>query len=185
MGLTEGGESDILLASESIAGIKHIPITDEVIRSVPKIDLFDDDMVNQKIHDSIVDLLTEVQTLPPWTEGARSIPLDLTAEIKKSIGDFGEGTVIIPKLDVPYVSIHNHCSWGTFSGDDIRRFVASENEKIIGVIGHNGELYWLEKSKDFNRITFQRLFCDIAYKPDYEQTILREAEKYGFRYYKS
>ena len=76
-------------------------------------------------------------------------------------------------------------SGGTFSGGDIRRFVASENEKNIGVIGHNGELYWLEKSKDFNWITFQRQVFDIAYSPDYEQTILREAEKYGFRYYKS
>lgn len=128
---------------------EHISITAESINSVGKPDIFSDDELNERVQNMCKDLLSESSDDPPFTERAYSISLKelqgKAENISKAKGDDSDGTVNIPSLNEPYISIHNHPSGGTFSGKDVKNFLLDGKEKAMIVVGNNGAVYLMVK----------------------------------------
>lgn len=162
---------------------KGIEITDEIIRNISEINIFKDKAVNKAVQENAKALLTEAKKHAVGTEIACIIPLDLKDKVQMVIGEEEAYTVEIPEIGEKNVTIHNHPSGETFSGRDIRKFVVSENSKAMYVIGNNGKWYALRKNDDFNWMQFQIKTIAIEDDPNFNQIILKEAEKYGFTYY--
>ena len=159
------------------------PVTDEAINSIPEINEFDSKELNQAVHDSCKQILLDVRDDPPGTEATVSISLDTKIKSEVQKGNPGEGTVKDIPLNVPYVSIHNHASGETFSNRDISKFAANEKARALCVVGNNGKVYLLQKTKTFNWIHFGIETVGIDDSPDYALKVIKGAEKYGLRYY--
>lgn len=160
------------------------PTSEEIINSVPEITAFDSEELNHVVHTSCKDILMAIKDDIPGTEATISISLDLTQKSEIQKGEPGAGTVNPIRMNVPYVSIHNHASGDTFSDRDIRKFVVDTNAKAICVIGNNGRIYILQKNKDFNWIQFGIKTHTIDDDYNYNLQVLRGADKYGLQYYK-
>lgn len=169
---------------------EHITITEETINAVPKSDIFEDDEMNQRVHDMCKALLTECIDDPPFTERAYSIALsDLRngeAEPVKTKGEDGEGTVNIPSLDEPYISIHNHPSGETFSTIDIERFFNNKNAVIVVVVGNNGNVYTMSKDGSKANTTsaypYLKAYSMGYIKAESDADFYKGLMKYGIEY---
>ena len=130
------------------------PTSDEIINSVPDITAFDSEELNHAVHTSCKDILMSIKDDIPGTEATISISLDLTQKSEIQKGEPGAGNITPIKMDVPYVSIHNHASGETFSIADLMIFHDDPNCKSIVVIGNNSNLYILKKNANFNSTDF-------------------------------
>ena len=167
----------------------HIPITTESISSVAKPDIFSDDELNVRVQNMCKDLLNESSDDPPFTERAYSVTLKElqgnAKNISKAKGGDGEGTVIIPSLDEPYISIHNHPSGETFSGKDVREFLLNRNMKAFIVIGNNGEMVTMVKGADSDTANaLPKVFAFISGSSEYksETELWKGLSVYGIEY---
>ena len=87
------------------------------------------------------------------------------------------------KMNVPYLSIHNHASGETFSSRDIQKFVADEKASALCVVGNNGKVFILEKTDSFNWVQFGIKTHSFIESSDYNLQVLNGAEQYGLQYY--
>lgn len=158
------------------------------INAVKKPEIFDDDEMNRNVQVLCQRLLTETMNDPPNTERAYSISLEnLKGDIEnitRSKGADGEGTVSIQELDVPFMSIHNHPSGETFSAKDVHLFCGHPNEMMMAVIGNNGKIYALEKTRNYSVkwIKLQLAIEDLN-DDNIGDIVFGKAEEYGLRYY--
>lgn len=179
--LTNGLESDRIYSD---GNGEPILITDEAIASVPKLNVFSDE-TNERIQKESRHILETAKDLPLNSEVGYSLPLDLSNG-KKKIGEPGEGTVAIPKLDVPYISIHNHPSGESFSVKDLDFFANDKHCKAIVVVGNNGKLFTMKKDDNVDNTGFFEYIMrrQFGFLPDLsEKEFLKGAEKYGYKYY--
>ena len=180
--LTNSGGNGTIISRDS--NENEIEITNDIIDNLQKLNVFENDAVNQLVLEQTRELLREVQKHALGTEIGKHIPLDLSPEnIKTMTGDEGDHTVDLGKCEVPAVTIHNHPSGEMFSGGDISRFIVDENAKAMYVIGNNGNWYALRKNEDFDWMQFQMKTFAISDAPDFNEQILKEAGNYGFTYY--
>ena len=184
-GESSGGtsDSDTLTDQLNDSSVDYHPVTDAAIDSIPEIAVFDNAELNQAVHTGCVDVLKAVKDAPPGTEATISISLDMKQKSDVQIGEPGAGTVHPVKMNVPYLSIHNHASGETFSGRDIQKFVADEKVSALCVVGNNGKVFILEKTDSFNWVQFGIKTHSFSESSDYNLQVLNGAEQYGLRYY--
>ena len=181
-GLTVAGKTDLISLRDN--NRNEIKITDEVINSLQKIDVFEDDTINQAVLKHTKELLQEAQKHTSGTEIGKHVPLDLNPDnVKTFIGEENGHTVNLGKCKISAVTIHNHPSGETFSRRDIDKFVIDENAKAMYVIGNNGKWYALRKNENFDWMQFQIKTFTISDAPDFNEQILKGANNYGFTYY--
>ena len=66
------------------------------------------------------------------------------------IGSAEGHSVKLPNFNVPYAVIHTHPACGIFSHGDLSSFVDNEDLKLMTAIGHNGHIFAVEKSSEYN-----------------------------------
>ena len=160
-------------------------VTDDAIESIPEITEFDSKELNQAVHTACKDILKAVKKDPPGTEATISISLDLTQKSKLQKGESGAGSVKLVTMDVPYVSIHNHASGETFSLNDIDRFANNINHKSMIVVGNNGKIFILSKTKNYDSAGFSGHYLPYYYgltTPKNNRQVLKGGIKYGTKY---
>ena len=111
------------------------------------------------------------------------------------VGEPGAGSVEYTAPNEPFISIHNHSDGRTFSEEDIKSFLSSDNYKIMVAVGHNGQVYVLEKHSEFNSAAAWDLFDNLleqypnrtesaeAYITWMEEYVIKGVEQYGASYY--
>ena len=142
-------------------------ITDERINKVPLVEF--DTLSNensQKLQQAGKDLLTYMKDDTLGREGLITFDLSMK-EIDRHKGDVKKLSVSIPRYDEDCIVIHNHPSGLIFSPQDLETFSFNDEIRILGAIGNNGSVYYIEKTDDFDNRQF-----------DYNYDILRE--KYGY-----
>ena len=71
--------------------------------------------------------------------------------LTKDISGSAEGSSVqLPNFDTPYVVIHTHPACGIFSHGDLSSFTRNKNLKLMTAIGHNGHIYAVEKSINYD-----------------------------------
>lgn len=162
-----------------------IPVTNEAISSVPKITEFDDEEMNKTVNNACKDVLKAIKNDPPGTEATISISLDLTQKSAVQKGEPGAGTVKPVKMDISYVSIHNHPSGETFSLKDVDQFASDYNNKSIVVVGNNGKVFVLSKTNNYNAEGFSAYYLSRLYgivTGESKEQFLKGGTKYGTKY---
>lgn len=109
-----------------------------------------------------------------------------------------------PKTTVPHIFIHTHPDCSIFSQGDLYNFAHDDSIKLLTAVGHNGHIYAIEKTSEYDSNTIKaissRLFTKINALSDIpreqlpDEQLLQEAEsmirdsikemkKYGIRFY--
>jgi HK97 family phage portal protein len=138
-------------------GSKNTTITDEIIASVPRVNVFDDEEKNARYQQANKDLLKEAQKHPVGTEVSRVYDADMKP-IEGCGYKVGEklGQVKIDNPDVPYHAFHNHPSGETLSPDDILGITNHSDMQSISAIGNNGNTYCMIKGTKANSSGYRR-----------------------------
>ena len=175
----------------------HIEITNKAISSVPRLPSF---LLNEELQGKLKTehqrLLRRAQGLPPKTEVAQCCdPKNLFSLSGIIEGEAGAGRVKIPDCNKPYIAMHTHPDGRTFSETDVQLFIRYPNQVISSAVGHNGKVYILEKSKNFNAPAAKAFLANaIAQSPDrgksaeayieFIEKAIKGLEEYGVFYYK-
>ena len=130
-----------------------ISITHDTIDSIPMINQFSTLELNQKVQNLCRELLHDLINAEVGTEESIGVSIDSDSTIKK-LGETGAGGVEIPKMETPYVTIHNHPSGKTFSVKDFDEFAYDDKIKAVVVVGNNGKIYSMIKNEDFSPTGF-------------------------------
>lgn len=69
---------------------------------------------------------------------------------KDIIGSAEGSSVRLPNFDAPYIVIHTHPACGIFSHGDLLSFTKNTNLKLMTALGHNGHIYAVEKSANYD-----------------------------------
>ena len=176
----KSGKSDKIKYEDSSS--KRIRITQKAIDSVPDVSAFSSDELNKLVTDKCREILTDLKSDAVGTEETVSIKLS-SLESEKRKGGQGDGVVEGIVFDEPYITIHNHPSCKTFSGRDIDLFAYDSQLKAICIVGNDGRVFILHKTTEFNWTKYGIETFFIQGKKDYAESILKEADKYGFKYY--
>lgn len=90
--------------------------------------------------------------------------------------------------------MHNHPSTGTFSGEDFKTFCTNDSLYIMTVVGNDGSVYVLVKTKTFKKdviVEYTKIaqkYYEMGYKRNNGtmamREILKNASKYGIEYKK-
>ena len=185
--------------------LKAQPVTMESISSVKAFRCRNLDKSGQeRLKSRHKQLLMTARKLTPGTEAAQVFDLNMNPLTQQIIGKEAGNSVNIPDQNVPYVAIHTHPDCGIFSPGDLLEFARRKNLKLLTAIGHNGHIYAIEKSPEYEPAICQKImkFCymkieELRKKPIWEfsnaqfvkevnalvHNALKEAEKYGITFY--
>lgn len=141
------------------------------------------------------DVLERASKLPAYTEVG--MVCDMNGNMIKTIeGEHGEGNVTLPKLNFPYITIHNHPSGKMHSHTDLQKLLFNENQIISSVVGNNGNVYLFRKSNGFDGFACYEAYYNKAL-PKFEEAIdkkdlasyfkimdnlIKECKKYGLEF---
>lgn len=95
-------------------------------------------------------LLMTASRQPTGVEVGRIFDLNMKPLSQDIIGSSNGHSVRLPDSDVPYVAIHTHPACGNFSNGDLDNFTKNQNLKLLTAIGHDGHVYAVEKSADYD-----------------------------------
>ncbi|MGN0605756.1 MAG: hypothetical protein ACI4JM_04460 [Oscillospiraceae bacterium] len=131
---------------------------------------------------------------PLGTEGA--VILDLSVdEIDKYKAEKANGKVKLKYIDEQHIAIHNHPDGLIFSERDLETFREYESLQILGAVGNNGSVYFIEKTENFDDYFFDDYMKEI--RKDYlidmppeehikfVKEVMKGAEEYGVKFYTS
>lgn len=167
-------------------------ITDEVILKLKPLAFYtisNSDII-EFIHAQCQKILEISQQKNDSKEVARAINLD-TFEILLPV--FGEAHKVgidflvnqMRGTDYTFLVMHNHPSSSPFSGTDIKAFVDAVYMSILIVLGNNGSIYILEKTRDLlpNEIISARKTL-LDWKKNYidYDTVIRQISAFGIVY---
>ena len=82
----------------------------------------------------------------------KAFDLNMKPLTQDVVGSAEGHSVKLPNFNVPYVVIHTHPACGIFSHGDLSSFAKNENLKLMTAIGHNGHIYAVEKSADYDAV---------------------------------
>lgn len=174
----KSGKSDKMKYEDSSG--KRIRITQKAIDSVPDVTAFSSDELNQLVTDKCREILTDLKSDAVGTEETVSIKIS-SLESQKRKGGQGEGVVKGISFDEPYVSIHNHPSGKTISQKDVRKYIKDDSCIGLVVVGNQGSVYTMSKSKDYNMINALGYFLSNRGKAD-DRALWKGLKEYGIRY---
>ena len=189
-------ESNITVNTKYFKGkLKHYDITDERINKIPLINLSSlSSEQNIKLQQACKNLLDFMRNEPLGTEGA--IILNSSAdEINRYKAEKANGNVKLKLVDENHIAIHNHPSGLIFSEKDVETFIKYESLRILGAVGNNGTVYFIEKTDDFDNYFFDYYMKEI--RKDYLidmppeehmkfiEEVMKGAEEYGVKFYTS
>lgn len=189
-------ESNITVNTKYFKGkLKHYDITDERINKIPLINLSSlSSEQNIRLQQACKNLLDFMRNEPLGTEGA--IILNSSAdEINRYKAEKANGNVKLKLVDEHHIAIHNHPSGLIFSEKDVETFIKYESLRILGAVGNNGTVYFIEKTNDFDNYFFDYYMKEI--RKDYLidmppeehmkfiEEVMKGAEEYGVKFYTS
>ncbi len=149
-------------------------------------------------------LLMVASKQPENVEVGRVFDIKMKPLTKDIIGPARGGSVKPPKTTVPHIFIHTHPDCSIFSQGDLYNFAHDDSIKLLTAVGHNGHIYAIEKTSEYDSNTIKaissRLFTkvnaliDIPREQLPDEQLLQEAEsiirdsikemkKYGIRFY--
>ena len=151
-------------------------ITNERIDKIPfvKFDTLSNED-SKKIQQAGKELLTYMKDDTLGREGLITFDLSMK-EIDRHKGDAKKLSVSIPRYDEDCIVIHNHPSGLIFSPQDLETFSFNDEIRILGAIGNNGSVYYIEKTDDFDNRQFDFIYAEIFGKYGY----VDENQKYKF-----
>ena len=97
-------------------------------------------------------LLMTAAKQPPGVEVGKAFDLNMKPLTQDVIGSAEGHSVKLPNFNVPYAVIHTHPACDIFSHGDLSSFAKNENLKLMTAIGHNGHIYAVEKSADYDAV---------------------------------
>ena len=189
-------ESNITVNTKYFKGkLKHYDITDERINKIPLINLGSlSSEQNIKLQQACKNLLDFMRNEPLGTEGA--IILNSSAdEINRYKAEKANGNVKLKLVDENHIAIHNHPDGLIFSIRDVETFIECESLRILGAVGNNGTVYFIEKTDNFDDYFFDYYMKEI--RKDYLidmppeehikfiEEVMKGAEEYGVKFYTS
>lgn len=159
------------------------PVTEESINKISKMNVFGDER-DLKVVEEMKSILSSVKDLEVGVEILSIYDYKNMNFIKSHISDVSDGMVDPLMSDVPFISIHNHPSGGTFSGADIKQLYMRDNCISIYVVGNNGSCYSLTKAKDYNRSVLSGILFDHFSKGLYptDLELIKACERSGLLY---
>ena len=186
---------------------RAIAITDIAIEKVPKIGFkgFTDkeSEIIQNLHKSLLRIVQKKCKQSKINDYEYGIAIEIHSW--KSIVIEGErGAVYLNKSPEAKSMIrngyrnsvlymHNHPSTGTFSADDIKTFLANESIFLMTAVGHDGSVYYIQKTYEVNVSQFMMDYALLA--EEYKKSgytnnnatlaikdMLKQGEKYGLIY---
>ena len=95
-------------------------------------------------------LLMVASKQPENVEVGRVFDIKMKPLTKDITGSAEGSSVQLPNFDTPYVVIHTHPACGIFSHGDLLSFTRNKNLKLMTAIGHNGHIYAVEKSINYD-----------------------------------
>lgn len=104
----------------------------------------------RQLQDAHKRLLVAAAAQPLGVEVGQVLDLHMTPLTKYVAGSAEGHSVRLPDFQVPYIVIHTHPAGGIFSHGDLDSFVKSKNLKLMTAIGHNGHVFAVEKSAEYN-----------------------------------
>jgi hypothetical protein len=132
-------------------------ITDETIENLKELrfQTIDDGELIAYLHFQCQKLLEFAKEKNESKEIARAINLSTLETIGTAIGDSRSVNIdqLIQQMkstDYAFLVIHNHPSNMYFSRRDVRTFIDSDNIAILIVIGNNGAIYIIEKTRQLS-----------------------------------
>ena len=106
----------------------------------------------QQLQNAHKRLLMTAAKQPPGVEVGKAFDLNMKPLTQDVVGSAEGHSVKLPNFNVPYAVIHTHPACGIFSHGDLSSFAKSENLKLMTAIGHNGHIYAVEKSADYDAV---------------------------------
>lgn len=97
-------------------------------------------------------LLMTAAKQPPGVEVGKAFDLNMKPLTQDVVGSAVGHSVKLPNFNVPYAVIHTHPACDIFSHGDLSSFAKNENLKLMTAIGHNGHIYAVEKSADYDAV---------------------------------
>lgn len=97
-------------------------------------------------------LLMTAAKQPPGVEVGKAFDLNMKPLTQDVVGSAEGHSVKLPNFNVPYSVIHTHPACDIFSHGDLSSFAKNENLKLMTAIGHNGHIYAVEKSADYDAV---------------------------------
>lgn len=167
--IDNSGESGIIDLNDNDNLYK--PVTQEAIDRVPKLDIFDDDEMNQRHQQAAKDLLTEVKRrddVPVGTEFSIRYDKDMKPLKDESYRKGKRGSVKLDDMDIPYHAFHNHGSDQTLSYNDLRKFANSDNMLSLTAQGNLGSVFSIVSSDDADKIGYRSFLNIIGDEKIYE-----------------
>jgi len=163
-GLANPGGNGILKST----GVQGIPVTEEAISRVPLITpsgwSAGKAVLLQEAHK---DLLRFVEGQPVGIEAGAIYSLDMKL-LERRMGRVQE--IRMPRYSGEHILIHNHPDGLTFSPADIEGFGKRFDMKILTAVGHNGTVYILQKTEEYNPVGLSKAFLSEMGKLDSAKT---------------
>ncbi len=176
--------------------LKHYAITDERINSIKPVKLSNlSEENNKKLTSACKDLLAYVRNESLGTEALMAFDMNMNEILRRtatknngkvSLRDIGENDCIV---------IHNHPDGLIFSEKDLQVLYRKNNIHILGAVGNDGSIYFVEKTKDFDEYYFKeymneiRLNYLIEMPPEehikFIEEVMEGSEEYGVKFYTS
>ena len=104
----------------------------------------------QQLQNAHKRLLMTAAKQPPGVEVGKAFDLNMKPLTQDVVGSAEGHSVKLPNFNVPYAIIHTHPACGVFSPGDLLSFVDNESLKLMTAIGHNGHIFAVEKSSEYN-----------------------------------
>ena len=135
----------------SSLNIKAKPVT---MQSIANVKAFSCDTLDaagqQQLKNAHKRLLMVASKQPENVEVGRVFDIKMKPLTKDITGNAEGSSVQLPNFDTPYVVIHTHPACGIFSHGDLSSFTRNKNLKLMTAIGHNGHIYAVEKSINYD-----------------------------------
>ena len=149
-------------------------------------------------------LLMVASKQPENVEVGRVFDIKMKPLTKDIVGPARGGSVKPPKTAVTHIFIHTHPDCSIFSQGDLYNFAHDDSIKLLTAVGHNGHIYAIEKTSEYDSNTIKaissRLFTKVNALSDIpreqlpDEQLLQKAEsiirdsikemkKYGIRFY--
>lgn len=127
----------------------------------------------QQLQNAHKRLLMTAAKQPPGVEVGKAFDLNMKPLTQDVVGSAEGRSVKLPNFNVPYAVIHTHPACGIFSHGDLSSFAKSENLKLMTAIGHNGHIYAVEKSADYDAVAAKDIVWQLSAEIDRLKNIPR------------
>ena len=127
----------------------------------------------QQLQNAHKRLLMTAAKQPPGVEVGKAFDLNMKPLTQDVVGSAEGHSVKLPNFNVPYAVIHTHPACGIFSHGDLSSFAKNENLKLMTAIGHNGHIYAVEKSADYDAVAAKDIVWQLNTEIDRLKNIPR------------